>query len=144
MLVNVYRGKKYYTLIGFDDHNLITTRKWIDILSFDASGEPRFGGGFMYKSEPYKPKGPIARYLLEYKKDANPRLNYDPELGMIVLEHLVSESNRPDLVHTLVPDGDYEGFQWRNGIWVQLEKIWDQKQDMRGVDPALGNPPGPK
>ena len=52
---------------------------------------------------------------------------YDPEMDMIVFDHLISESNEPQKKFTLIPDGDYEGFKWQNGKWVHVEKVFDQK-----------------
>ncbi|MBK7883682.1 MAG: hypothetical protein IPJ81_07660 [Chitinophagaceae bacterium] len=39
---------------------------------------------------------------------------------------MISESNEPDKKWTLVGDGDYEGFKWKNGKWVHIEKVFDQ------------------
>ena len=63
---------------------------------------------------------------MEFKKQAGPRLNYDRELDMIVMEHLVSESGQPAKKYTLVGDGDYEGFRWMDGKWIYVNKLFDQ------------------
>ena len=42
------------------------------------------------------------------------------------MEHLVSESNEPNKKWTLIGDGDYEGFKWKNGKWVHIEKVFSQ------------------
>ena len=63
------------------------------------------------------------------------------ELQMILVDHLVSETNEPENSWTLVPDGDNEAFKWENGKWVHVDKAFDYKIDMRGVDPYLGKPP---
>jgi hypothetical protein len=44
---------------------------------------------------------------------------------MIVYEHLISESNEPNKKWTLVGDGDYEGFKWKGGKWVHIEKVFN-------------------
>jgi hypothetical protein len=61
---------------------------------------------------------------MEFKKDAGPRLNYDEEMNMIIIEHLVSQSGEPNKKSTLVGDGDYDGFKWANGKWVFVNKIF--------------------
>lgn len=115
----------YYTLLGFDENNIRSTKKVVDILSFE-NGKPRFGAKiFSIPNNKPVPAAP-ARYFMEFKKDANPRMVYDPELDMIVMEHLVSESNEPNKKWTLIPDGDYEGMQWKNGKWVYVEKLFNQ------------------
>jgi hypothetical protein len=128
IVLKTFNEKKYYTLLGFDDNNLTSTRKWVEVLTFNERGMPNFGGRyFTYPAEPIKPKQPAFRFLLEYKKDARARVIYDPELDLIVFDHLISESMQPDDKTTLVPDGDFEGFKWKDGKWVYVEKIFDFK-----------------
>ncbi|MDQ2753251.1 MAG: hypothetical protein M3R72_09550 [Bacteroidota bacterium] len=123
-----YNGKNYYTLFGYDDNDIGTTRKWIDVLTFNKDGKPQFGGPFFnYPEDSIKPPQPAYRFCLEYKKDAHPKLNYDPEMDMIVFDHLVSETDHQSQKYTLIPDGDYEGFVWKNGKWNYINKIFTSK-----------------
>ncbi|HTJ10456.1 MAG TPA: hypothetical protein VL547_00445 [Dinghuibacter sp.] len=128
IVLKKYLGKNYYTLLGYDEHNLASTRKWIEVLTFDAEGKPVFGGRYFVfnAGDPVQP-GPIDRYMIEYKKDCGARIQYDPDLGLIIVDHLISESNEPEKKYTLVPDGDYEGFRWVNGKWVHINKVFSQK-----------------
>jgi hypothetical protein len=128
MVMKTFNNKNYYTLLGFDDNNMRTTRKWIEVLSFDAKGRPVFGGPFFsIVNNEVKSAAPKARYCLEYKKEGRARMNYDAELDMIIYDHLVSETNEPNKVFTMVPDGDYQGFKWVNGKWSQIDKVFDYK-----------------
>ncbi len=54
-------------------------------------------------------------------------MNFDEELNMIVVDHLISEENDPESPWTFVPDGDYEGFSWVNGKWQHVDKVYDFK-----------------
>lgn len=120
-----YQGKNYYTLLGFDENNIRSSRKLIEVLSFE-NDKPIFGGLFFsIAGNDIKSKNP-ARYVMEFKKGANPRLTFDESLDMIVMEHLVSESNEPRKKWTLIPDGDYEAFKWAEGKWVYVEKIFHE------------------
>lgn len=121
-------GQKFYTLLGYDEHNMRTTRKWIDILWFDDQKAPVLGltNGFSFAKDSL-PRSPGTRFLLEYKKDARARVQYDEELGIIIYDHLVSETNEPKKKYTLIPDGDYEGFEWKNGQWLHIDKVFDFK-----------------
>lgn len=127
LIQNNYNNTNYYTLIGFDANNIRSEKKIIEVLHFD-NDQPVFGGDFFAKdtSNQILKNVPIARYILEYKKFASPRLNYDSALNLIVMEHLVSESNEPNKKYTLVPDGDYEGFKWQTGKWVYLKKLFTE------------------
>jgi len=125
MIEKKYKGTTYYTLLGYDENNIRSTKKVVEVLYFE-DGKPTFGGNFFsIPNNNAVPDNP-ARYIIEFKKDASPRLNYDPEMDMIVMEHLVSESNQPQKKWTLIPDGDYEALKWRNGKWVYINKIFNQ------------------
>ncbi|MBK7306503.1 MAG: hypothetical protein IPI88_05330 [Chitinophagaceae bacterium] len=117
-------NQNYYTLLGFDENNIRSSRKIIEVLNF-INGEPVFGGRYFSYEDDGVFKSAHSRYIMEYKKEAGPRLNYDKELDMIIVEHLVSESNQPNKKWTLIGDGDYEGFKWMNGKWVHVEKVFN-------------------
>ena len=117
-------NQNYYTLLGFDENNIRSSRKIIEVLNF-INDEPVFGGRYFSYENDGVFKSARSRYIMEYKKEAGPRLNYDKELDMIIVEHLVSESNQPNKKWTLIGDGDYEGFKWMNGKWVHVEKVFN-------------------
>ncbi|MBA2249857.1 MAG: hypothetical protein H0W12_06655 [Chitinophagaceae bacterium] len=119
-------GKNYYTLLGYDENNMRSTKKIVDVLTFN-NGEPIFGGSYFSVPDNSISKSFGARFILEYKKDAGPRLTYDKDMDMIVYEHLISETNEPKKKYTYIPDGDYEGLQWKNGKWVHIEKVYTFK-----------------
>ncbi len=136
-----YKGKNYYTLFGYDNNNAMSSMRWIEVMTFNEKKEPVFGGPFFSFDKDSIPKSPQYRYSLEYKKDAGIMASYINELNMILVDHLVSETDEPDNKWTLVPDGDNEGFKWENGKWVHIDKVFNYKIDMRGVDPFIGKPP---
>jgi hypothetical protein len=128
IIMKEHDGKKYYTLLGYDENNQKTTRKWIDIISFDDNKEPVFGLNHAFSfAEDSIPQKPQNRFVLEYKKDGRARIQFDEELDMILFDHLISETNEPQKKYTLIPDGDYEGFVWKNGQWVHIDKVFTQK-----------------
>jgi len=119
-----YRGKQFYTLLGFDDFSVSSNKKWMDVLTFD-NGQPVFGGPyFSFKNDTTKRTTKL-RFNIEYKKEAKTFFNYDQENDIIVFDHLISESDEPNRKETLVPDGDYEGFKWENGQWVHVDKVFN-------------------
>ena len=126
MIKTQYQGKSFYTLFGIDHEGLRTQKKWIDMLWFDEKNSPVFGGGFSFKEDSVV-KPTQTRYSIEYKKDARIYMNYEPELKMILVDHLISETDEPQFPWTFVPDGDYEGFKWQNGMWVHIDKVFTYK-----------------
>lgn len=135
MIQKEYKGKKYYTLFGFNFNNIRTDKKIIEVLTFEDD-KPVFGGkNFYFESTNQYSKDP-ARIIMEFKDAASPHLSYDKELGMIMMEHLVSQTGDEKKKYTLVPDGDYEGFNWLNGKWIHVSKVFNQIT-------AEGKPPMP-
>lgn len=126
-IMKVHQGKKYYTLIGFDDFNVNSNKKWMEVLHFNAAGEPIFGGPFISFKEDSVKRPTQARFAIEYKKEAKTFFNYDPELDLIIVDHLVSESDEPEKKFTYIPDGDYEAFRWKDGQWVHIDKLFHEK-----------------
>ena len=118
-------GKNYYTLLGFDDNNMVSDRKIIEVLTF-KDGQPVFGGPYFSFQNDTLHKGRIDRYVMEYKKNASPKLSFDNDMDVIIYEHLISETGEPQKKYTYIPDGDYEGLKWKDGKWVHIEKIFNQ------------------
>lgn len=118
-----HNGRKYYTLLGFDDFSINSNKKWMEVLHFNERGEPIFGGNVISFKEDSVKRPVQARFNIEYKKEAKTFFNYDPEKDIIVFDHLISESNEPDRKSTYIPDGDFEAFKWENGQWVHVERL---------------------
>ncbi|TCJ19293.1 hypothetical protein EPD60_02425 [Flaviaesturariibacter flavus] len=141
MVKTEWNGKKFYTLFGLDDYGISTKRKWVEVLTFDEGGQPRFGGNYFDFSKDSVPRKSTERFYIAYKKEASTLVNWVDEQDMILYDHLISETNQPDLPYTMIPDGDSEGFKWENGRWVHIDKVFHYKIDMSGADPLLGKPP---
>lgn len=142
MIKTVYKGKNYYTLFGFDPNSVQSSKKWIEVLSFNDKKEPVFGGAMFTYEKDSIPKPPKDRFSIEYKKNTRVLVDYIPDEDMIMIDHLVSESDQPELKWTLIPDGDQEGFKWVNGKWQHINKVFNYKlQDGQAplVDPILDN-----
>lgn len=146
IVLKTYMGKKYYTLLGFDDYSLSSNKKWMEVLTFNDRGEPVFGGPYISFQADSARKPLQYRFNIEYKKEAATHFNYDPELDMILYDHLISEDDEPNKKDSYVPDGDFEGFKWQDGRWVHVDKVFNIKlqdgdfpMDAKMLDDA-GNP----
>ncbi len=146
IIKTLYKGKSYYTLFGFDNNTAMSSMKWIEVLTFNEKNEPVFGGPFFTYEKDSIPKPPKYRIGVEFKKGARILVNYIEEENIILVDHLISESDQPDLAWTYIPDGDQEGFKWENGKWVHIDKVFTYKlQDGQAPvgDPIL-DPKGNK
>ena len=122
-----YKGRNYYTLFGFDPNSIRSNKKWIEVLTFGPDQSPVFGGQYFSFEKDSVRRPTQFRYSIEYKKEASSTVNFDPELNLILVDHLISESDEPELPFTFVPDGDYEGFKWVNGKWLHIDKVFNEK-----------------
>ncbi len=126
MIQSSFNDKKLYTLLGYNEFGMKSNKKIIEVLHFE-NGIPIFGGDYFNIPNNESENNNHARFLMEYKKNATPRLNFDEDLKMIIKEHLISETNEPDKKYSLIGDGDYEGFVWKNGKWEYVLKVFDTK-----------------
>ncbi len=122
-----HNGKNYYTLFGTDNHSIQSNKKWIEVLTFNQQNQPVFGGPYFSFQEDSVKKPTQHRFSIEYKEGVRTLVNYDPEMKLILVDHLISESDEPDKPWTFIPDGDYEGFKWENGKWIHVDKIFNLK-----------------
>ncbi len=122
-----YNNKDFYTLFGFDNYSVRSNKKWIEVMTFNERNQPVFGGPFFTFEKDSTKRPTQYRYSIEYKKEASTFVNYDDELKLILVDHLISETDEPDKPYTFIPDGDYEGFEWKGGKWVHIDKVFHQK-----------------
>ncbi len=140
-------GRNVYTLFGYDENSIRSTKKRLEILRFDELGKPKFGGPFFSFEKDTIPKPTRNRFAIEYKKEGRGSMRYDDEMKMILYDHLISETNEPGKKFTYIPDGDYEGFKWENNRWVHIEKVFTFKlQDGQApiVAPLYNEPKNPQ
>jgi hypothetical protein len=131
-------GKNVYTLLGYDENTIRSTKKRIEVLTFDDGGRPMFGGRWFTFPKDTVKRADQSRFWIEYKKDGNARMQWDEEMDMIIFEHLIPENNEPEKKYTYIPDGDYEGFKWANGKWEHIEKVFTFK--LKDGEAPVGNP----
>ena len=133
-IIPVYDQKPYYVLLGWKGNTVLSTKKVIDVLSFDNGkpvlGMPIFDGNGKTRK----------RVVFEYTRQASMLLKYVPDQNLIVFDNLAPPDNkskgRPE---TYGPDLTYNGYRLRNGRWAFVENLdmrnIPQTQDANYVDP---------
>lgn len=121
----------HYLLFGFDGHEYFRKRKYIDVLTFDEDGQPRFGAPVFHLPDPAggDQTVPQNRIVLEYSAEASVRCNYDEALGIVIYDHLMTISGNYGEGPTNVPDGTYEGFELEDGRWRYIERVFNEELD---------------
>jgi hypothetical protein len=126
-------NNKVYTLLGYDENAERSTKKWVEVLQFNAQQKPIFGGNFFeFDKRDSNWQASWQRFNIEYKKDGRAKLNYNEEQKLIVYDHLTSEQNDPEKKYTFIPDGDYEALQWKDGKWVHLPNAFPEQALVNG------------
>ena len=110
----------------------------MEVLSFNEKNEPVFGGPYFSYEKDSIPRKSKYRFEIEFKKDTRVLVNYIPDLDMILVDHLISETDQPELAWTFVPDGDQEGFKWENGKWMHMDKVFTFK--LQDGQAPIGDP----
>jgi len=136
-----YKKEKYYFLFGWDGNDQFSNKKIAEVLWFDEAGKPKFGKPIFQIDE----KETRTRVIIEYKEDANPTMNFDENMNMIVFDYLRPENPLSEGIYsTYIPDGTYQGFKFEDGVWKLQRIVFDQKMDSapiytpkyEGEDPA--------
>jgi len=108
-----------YTLIGYHFNDRFSDKKIIDVLYFDENQEPVFGKP-VFNTE----HGIQHRVIFEYSGEVVMTVRYNPDLKMIVYDHL--SPIEPELAGHLrfyAPDFSYDGYKWKSGMWTHQSDI---------------------
>lgn len=130
----VKAGKNiYYTLLGWDGNNMTSNRKIMDILFF-KNAKPRFGAPIIQVEKGKTQK----RFILEFSDDAVATMSYSDADKKIVYDHVAPNGNALEGFYAnYIPDGTYEGFEWKKGKWRHVNEIGYQKRK-EGDVPNVG------
>ncbi len=120
LLYHKYKKKEYYTLLGWQGKDLQSTRKVIDIITFNKEkiqfGSPVFKTGGKAKT----------RVVFEYNAQATMSLKYDEKEEWIVYDHLSPSDPRPEAKNMFSlygPDMSYDALKFDKGFWVIQKNV---------------------
>jgi hypothetical protein len=113
------RKRNHYLLLGWDGGDLLVNRKVIDVLSLTSRGKPKFGKSvFQFGKERKK------RVVFEFSYMATMRLFYDPDIDMVVFEHMVPiHSEKKDIPASFGSDLTFDGLEYEDGKWILRENL---------------------
>jgi len=117
------KGSKMYTLLAWQGYNKQTTRKIIDILTFNTQGIPSFGKA-VYLKLPNTFKGTSKRIVFEYSAEVSMSLKYDESKHMILFDHLAPIEEGLENQHQYYgPSFQVDGLVWGNGTWSYVANV---------------------
>jgi hypothetical protein len=123
-IIRVAAANPYYVLLGWKGNTIKSTKKVIEVLSFDKDDKPNLGMAvFDGNSKNRK------RVIFEYTRQASMLLRYVPDQNLIVFDHLAPPDQKlKDKPDTFGPDLTYDGYKLKNGKWQYIENL-----DMRNI-----------
>jgi hypothetical protein len=123
-IIRVAATKPYYVLLGWKGNTIKSTKKVIEVLSFDKDDKPNLGMPVFNGNSKNR-----NRVIFEYTRQASMLLRYVPDQNLIVFDHLAPPDqklkDRPD---TFGPDLTYDGYKLKNGKWEYVDNL-----DMRNI-----------
>lgn len=112
------KGKDFYLLFGWDGNNLLSTKKVIDVISFE-NGLLSFGAPVFNFENELK-----SRIVFEYSVKTNMALDYNEKKKMIIFDHLSpSKPIYTGKFEFYGPDFSYDAFVFENEIWNYVTDI---------------------
>lgn len=110
----------FYTLIGWDGNDKLTTRKFVDVLYFKSNGMPVFGKD-VFKFPRKNPK----RLMFECSSDAVMSLRYNEKKNQIIYSHLSphKEGILEGQFQYYGPDGTYDALELQHDKWITIEDV---------------------
>lgn len=107
-------GKLMYTLLGWDGNSRFTTKKMIDVITFDGRGRAKFGAT-VFRME----KKTQRRVIFEYSSEVTMSLKYLPKRKQIIFDHLAPAKGDLEGIYEFYgPDMSYDALILKNGRWV--------------------------
>lgn len=135
IITKKWDGENVYCLLGVNDGNPISTKKYIDPMMFTDKG-PMFGAPIFAVGSEKNPNKGVNRFVLEYKKGVSVGLNWDEAHKAILFDDIASQINDPNRKYTFVPTGQYNGLRWSNGAWRFVPNMIQVKELKDGEAPS--------
>lgn len=119
-IIPVYTNQNpYYVLLGWKGNNIKSTKKVIEVLSFDKDGRPILGMPVFNGNGKSR-----KRVVFEYTRQASMLLKYEAEQHLIVFDNLVPpDKKQKDKPDTFGPDLSYNGYRFKDGKWQYVDNL---------------------
>lgn len=139
-IIPVSSGRPYYVMLGWKGNNDKSTKKVIEVLSFQNDkpvfGMPVFNGNGKQRK----------RVVFQYARQASMLLKYVPSQHLIVFDNLAPPDKKSkDRPETYGPDLTYNGYKLKGGEWVYQDNLdmrnVPNEQDDNYADPKLPERP---
>ncbi len=115
---------QYYLLLGWKGNTVKSTKKVIEVLSFNRNGNPVFGMPVFDGNGKTR-----KRVVFEYARQSSMLLKYDADQHMVVFDNLAPPDKKQNGKFEFYgPDLSYNGYRYKNGRWAYADNL-----DMRNT-----------
>lgn len=122
ILTRKVNGQDVYCLLGLNDGNPVSTKKFIDPMVFTDKG-PEFGAPVFALPSLSEPGTGAKRFVLEYKKGVQVGMNWDNTHNGILFDETASQVNDPNRKYTFIPTGQYNALRWSSNTWKLVPNV---------------------
>jgi hypothetical protein len=119
VITTTYYGKKLYTFLGFDFHDMASQKKIIEPVRVLGKDSIQFGVPVFVS-----PARRAVRIVFEYSPKVVMTMHYDSDRQMIIYDHLAPP--KPSLqghFEYYGPDMSYDGFKYEENHWNYVPKV---------------------
>lgn len=119
-IIPIYTGQNpYYILLGWKGNTVKTTKKVIEVLSFNREGKPVLGMPVFDGNGKTR-----KRVVFEYARQVSMLLKYQEDQHLIVFDNLAPPDKKQTGKFDLYgPDLSYNGYRFKNGRWVYVDNL---------------------
>ena len=131
-----FHRKKYYALLGWDGNDKLTSKKIIDVVTFQSRDNlPKFGADVFVLE-----RKTVKRVIFEYGAQAVMSLKYEEENKRIVFDHLSpSQPKFEGQFQYYGPDFSFDCLKLKEGKW-QYQADIDARNKVSGNEGKYNNP----
>lgn len=128
LIYTKYAGKKYYTLLGWDGNNKITSKKIIDVISFNSKGKPVFGSNIFKVNSKFQ-----KRVIFEFSATVSVSVKFEKQYllhgkqkkKMIVFDRIAPlDQKLKGMYQYYFPETNiFDALIFKNGKWVYIKDV---------------------
>ncbi len=123
-----YAGKKYYTLLGWDGNDKITSKKIIDVISFNSKEKPVFGSSIFKINSKFQ-----KRVIFEFSSTVTVSIKYEKQYlvhgkqkkKMIVFDRVAPlDPKLKGIYQYYFPETNiFDALMFKNGKWNYIKDV---------------------
>lgn len=122
------RFQTFYTLLGWDGNDVLTNKKYIEVLWFDKTGKIHFGAPIFKDNRSVQ-----SRVVFEYGGQNAMNLNYENQLERVSFSHLAPPSSTLEGVYEYYgADVTFDAYEWKGKYWQFISEVIPAWADPKG------------